>query len=86
MNKTEKHAKKAGKKSGRWWKVLLCVVFTVAVFLTVINLIPPRKVMENNPFVKEEGALPMIAEHRGGYSAFRVELTEKLTGKNKSAQ
>jgi len=46
--------------------ILVCIVAVIAVFLTVINLIPPKKVTENNPFVKAEGALPMIAAHRGG--------------------
>ena len=66
MTREGKRAGKPGKKRGRWWKVLLCIVLVLAVFLTVINLIPPKKVMEDNPFVKEEGALPMIAAHRGG--------------------
>ncbi|MBO7515426.1 MAG: hypothetical protein J6T47_07385 [Lachnospiraceae bacterium] len=47
-------------------KVLGCIVLVLAVFLVVINLIPPKKVTENNPFIKEEGELPMIAAHRGG--------------------
>ena len=54
------------KKKGRGWKVLLCIVAALAVFLVVINLIPPKRVMESNPFIKEKGSLPMIAAHRGG--------------------
>ena len=54
------------KKKGKGWKVLLCIVAALAVFFGVINLIPPAKVMEKNPFVKEKDALPMIAAHRGG--------------------
>ena len=57
--------KKTGRK-GRGLKVLLCVIAFIAVFLAVINIIPPKKVMENNPFIVAEGDLPMIAAHRGG--------------------
>ena len=53
-------------KNGRGLKVLLLVIAVLAVFLVVINIIPPGKVMEDNPFIKEKGALPMIAAHRGG--------------------
>ena len=35
-------------------------------FFLVINVIPPKKTIEKNPFIKKEGALPMIAAHRGG--------------------
>ena len=36
------------------------------VFLVVVNVIPPKKNVESNPFLVEEGNLPMIAAHRGG--------------------
>lgn len=36
------------------------------VFLVVVNVIPPKKNVERNPFLVEEGNLPMIAAHRGG--------------------
>ena len=36
------------------------------VFLVVVNVIPPKKNVERNPFLVEEGDLPMIAAHRGG--------------------
>jgi len=42
---------------------IFAVVF---VFLLIINIIPPRKNVENNPFVVAKGELPMIAAHRGG--------------------
>ena len=47
-------------------KIFLGILAVIAIFLVVINVIPPKKVMEDNPFVKEAGALPMIAAHRGG--------------------
>jgi glycerophosphoryl diester phosphodiesterase len=42
------------------------VLATIAVFMVIINLIPPKKNIENNPFIVGEGELPMIAAHRGG--------------------
>ena len=38
----------------------------IAVFMVAINLIPPKKNVQGNPFVVEKGQLPMIAAHRGG--------------------
>ncbi len=42
------------------------IVLTVALFFGAINVIPPKKNVENNPFLVEKGELPMIAAHRGG--------------------
>ena len=75
--------KKTGKK-GRGLKILLYVIAAAALFLAVINIIPPKKVMEDNPFIKGEGELPMIAAHRGGgisnpentLMAFRAAVSE----------
>lgn len=36
------------------------------VFLLIINIIPPKENVKENPFLVEKGALPMIAAHRGG--------------------
>jgi len=47
-------------------KVLGVVLGAIVLFLAVINIIPPKKNVENNPFIIEEGKLPMIAAHRGG--------------------
>lgn len=47
-------------------KVLGIIVAVIVVFMVVINLIPPKKNVENNPFVVGKGKLPMIAAHRGG--------------------
>ena len=66
MKKIENSEEMPKKKSGRGWKALLCIVLVLALFFAVINLIPPGKVMEDNPFVKDKDALPMIAAHRGG--------------------
>ena len=53
-------------KKNRVLKVIGIIVGVLAVFLLVINILPPKKNVENNPFVVEEGELPMIAAHRGG--------------------
>ncbi len=42
------------------------VLAAILVFLLIINLIPPKKNVEQNPFIVEKGALPMVAAHRGG--------------------
>lgn len=47
-------------------KVLGIMILAIVVFMVVINVIPPKKNVENNPFVVAEGELPMIAAHRGG--------------------
>lgn len=47
-------------------KILGIVVAVVVLFFAVINLIPPKKAVADNPFLVEKGALPMIAAHRGG--------------------
>lgn len=47
-------------------KVFISVVAVIALFFGVINIIPPKKAVDVNPFIKEKDALPMIAAHRGG--------------------
>ena len=47
-------------------RILISVITLLAVFFVTVNLIPPKKNVETNPFVVEKGALPMIAAHRGG--------------------
>lgn len=48
------------------WKVIGTVVGMVLIFMVLINVIPPKKNVEVNPFLIEKGKLPMIAAHRGG--------------------
>lgn len=50
----------------KFLKPLGCVLIVLVLFFVVINVIPPRKNVENNPFVVGEGELPLIAAHRGG--------------------
>ncbi|MBQ7760421.1 MAG: hypothetical protein IJ400_00025 [Clostridia bacterium] len=47
-------------------KIIGIVLASILLFMLVINLIPPKKNVETNPFVVEKGQLPMIAAHRGG--------------------
>ena len=47
-------------------KIALCIIGAIVLILFIFEMIPPKKVMEKNPFIKEAGALPMIAAHRGG--------------------
>ena len=42
------------------------IVACVVLFWVVINVIPPAKNVEDNPFIVEKGELPLIAAHRGG--------------------
>lgn len=53
------------KRFFKLWK-FLAVFLALVVFFVVINLIPPAKNIEENPFVVGEGKLPLIAAHRGG--------------------
>ena len=56
---------KQKKKHGKL-KIFIIVIAVIALFFAVINIIPPKKSIENNPFIVEKGGLPMIAAHRGG--------------------
>ena len=53
-------------KTHRKLKITGIILGAVILFFIVINLIPPKNNVDNNPFVIEEGDLPMIAAHRGG--------------------
>lgn len=47
-------------------KIIGIAAGAVIAFFLVINLIPPAKVIDENPFLVGKGALPMVAAHRGG--------------------
>ena len=53
-------------KKHRGLKIFGIIVAAIVLFFVVINIIPPKHNVENNPFVVEAGNLPMIAAHRGG--------------------
>lgn len=44
----------------------LKIVLFILIILMVINIIPPKKVIENNPFIVQKGERPLVAAHRGG--------------------
>ncbi len=46
--------------------IIGAIILGIALFFAVINIIPPKKNVESNPFIVEKGELPMIAAHRGG--------------------
>ncbi len=53
---------------GKYKGLKICgiVLAVIVVFFAVINILPPKKNVEDNPFIVGEGQLPMIAAHRGG--------------------
>ncbi len=53
-------------KKHRVLKVCGIILAVIILFLFTVNIIPPKKNVENNPFLVGDGALPMIAAHRGG--------------------
>lgn len=54
------------KKKHKALKIIGIILAAIVVFMLVINVIPPKKNVANNPFVVGKGELPMIAAHRGG--------------------
>jgi len=53
-------------KTHRGLKITGIVLAAIIVFLAIINIIPPKKNIESNPFIVGKDNLPMIAAHRGG--------------------
>ena len=53
-------------KGKKGLKVLGIVLASIVAFFAVINIIPPKKNVSENPFIAGKGNLPMIAAHRGG--------------------
>ncbi len=53
-------------KKHRGLKIFGIILAVIVLFFAVINIIPPKKNVPNNPFIVEKGELPMIAAHRGG--------------------
>lgn len=53
-------------KKHKGLKILGIIVAAIILFFVVINVIPPKHNVKENPFVVKEGELPMIAAHRGG--------------------
>jgi len=53
-------------KKHRGLKITAIILATIVLFMLTVNLIPPKKSVESNPFIVARGELPMIAAHRGG--------------------
>lgn len=49
-----------------WFKRLLIAFIAFIVIMVVLQIIPPKKTVENNPFIKKDDQGVMIAAHRGG--------------------
>ena len=47
-------------------RIISVTLLILALLITLLNVIPPKKNVENNPFIVGDGKLPMIAAHRGG--------------------
>ena len=47
-------------------RILGFILLVIILFFAVINIIPPKKNVADNPFIVGKGNLPMIAAHRGG--------------------
>jgi len=47
-------------------KIFGIILLSVFLFMLIINIIPPKKNVSDNPFIVKDGGLPMIAAHRGG--------------------
>ena len=43
-------------------KTAACVLAAILIFLLVINIIPPKKNVDDSPFVVEDGELPHICQ------------------------
>ena len=53
-------------KKHKGLKIFGCIVAVIVVFFLIINIIPPKHNVENNPFIVGKGELPLLAAHRGG--------------------
>ena len=53
-------------KNHKGLKITGIILAAVTAFFLIINIIPPKKNVDENPFIVGEGKLPMIAAHRGG--------------------
>ena len=53
-------------KKHKGLKIFGIIIAVIVVFMVIINVIPPKANVENNPFVVGEGKLPLVSAHRGG--------------------
>ncbi len=47
-------------------KTIGIIVLCIALIICIINIIPPAKNLNDNPFLVDDGDYPMVAAHRGG--------------------
>ena len=64
MNKNKKLG--VNKPVANKLKTFAHIMEGLALFLAVINKIPPKKNVEKNPFIVGKGKLPLVASHRAG--------------------
>lgn len=50
----------------KWLKNLLVGLLSIVIIVIILQVIPPKKVLDNNPFIKSKDQGVMIAAHRGG--------------------
>lgn len=62
----EKAENKKMSKKRKVLTIIGIILAAVVLFFVVINVIPPKKNIESNPFIVGKDHLPMIAAHRGG--------------------
>ena len=53
-------------KKSKAKKIVGIILAVILALYAAINIVPPPKNVESNPFIVEKGKLPMIAAHRGG--------------------
>jgi glycerophosphoryl diester phosphodiesterase len=59
-----------------WFKRLLSGILIFIIIMLALQLIPPKKVVDNNSFIRKENQGVLIAAHRGG-RALNPENTQK---------
>jgi glycerophosphoryl diester phosphodiesterase len=46
-------------------KIFGIIILSITIFMVIINIIPPKRTVENNPFIVGDNK-PLLAAHRGG--------------------
>ncbi len=54
----------------KFFKVLLGIIVGIAILFGIVQLIPVKKVMENNPFALSENNRPLVIAHGGAKKLF----------------
>ena len=56
-------------KKFKFLKIIGIILATIILFFTAINVIPPKKVVKDNPFIVAKGDKPLVGAHRGGMAS-----------------